>query len=74
MLLAMATGTGKTRLVLALIYRFLKTRRFRRILFLVDRNVLGSQAEDTFREVKLAELQTLTQIYNVQGIADDAAI
>lgn len=74
MLLAMATGTGKTRLVLALIYRFLKTGRFRRILFLVDRNVLGAQAEDTFREVKLAELQTLTQIYNVQGIADDAVV
>ena len=74
MLIAMATGTGKTRLVLALIYRFLKTGRFRRILFLVDRNVLGAQAEDTFREVKLAELQTLTQIYNVQGIADDAAV
>lgn len=71
-LLALATGTGKTRLTLAMIYRFLKTGRFRRILFLVDRNVLGSQAEDTFREVKLAELQTLTQIYNVQGIADDA--
>lgn len=74
MLLAMATGTGKTRLILALIYRFLKTGRFRRILFLVDRNVLGAQAEDTFREVKLAELQTLTQIYNVQGIADDAVV
>ena len=57
-----------------MIYRFLKTGRFRRILFLVDRNVLGSQAEDTFREVKLAELQTLTQIYNIQGISDDAPL
>lgn len=57
-----------------MIYRFLKTGRFRRILFLVDRNVLGSQAEDTFREVKLAELQTLTQIYNIQGIGDDAPL
>ena len=73
-LLALATGTGKTRLTLAMIYRFLKTGRFRRILFLVDRNVLGSQAEDTFREVKLAELQTLTQIYNIQGIGDDAPL
>ncbi len=36
-LLAMATGTGKTRTVLGMIYRFLKTERFRRILFLVDR-------------------------------------
>ena len=73
-LLTLATGTGKTRLTLAMIYRFLKAGRFRRILFLVDRNVLGTQAEDTFREVRLAELQSLTQIYNVQGIADDARL
>lgn len=73
-LLAMATGTGKTRTILAMIYRFLKTGRFHRILFLVDRNVLGGQAEDTFREVKLAELQSLTQIYNVQGLSDSAEI
>lgn len=31
LLLAMATGTGKTRTVLGMIYRFLKTGRFRRI-------------------------------------------
>src|SRR5690606_35915711 len=34
-LLAMATGTGKTRTIIGLIYRLLKTERFRRILFLV---------------------------------------
>lgn len=32
-LLAMATGTGKTRTILGMVYRFLKTNRFRRILF-----------------------------------------
>ncbi len=37
MLLAMATGTGKTKTCIALIYRLLKAQRFRRILFLVDR-------------------------------------
>lgn len=47
-LLAMATGTGKTRTILGMIYRFLKTGRFRRILFLVDRTALGEQAEDVF--------------------------
>ena len=47
-LLAMATGTGKTRTVLGMIYRFLKTERFRRILFLVDRTALGEQAQDVF--------------------------
>ncbi|WP_443795363.1 DEAD/DEAH box helicase family protein [Dialister hominis] len=47
-LLAMATGTGKTRVILALIYRFLKSGRFHRILYLVDRNTLGKQAFDKF--------------------------
>ena len=47
-LLAMATGTGKTRTVLGMIYRFLKTERFHRILFLVDRTALGEQAQDVF--------------------------
>lgn len=32
-MLAMATGTGKTRTVLGLMYRFLKSERFKRILF-----------------------------------------
>ncbi|MBQ9721794.1 MAG: type I restriction-modification system endonuclease, partial [Oscillospiraceae bacterium] len=69
-LLAMATGTGKTRTVLGMIYRFLKTGRFRRILFLVDRNALGVQAEDVFKEVKLEELMTLDDIYNIKGLED----
>ena len=34
-LLAMATGTGKTRTVLGLIYKMLESKRFKRILFLV---------------------------------------
>jgi type I restriction enzyme R subunit len=45
LLVAMATGTGKTRTSVALMYRLLKHKRFRRILFLVDRNALGEQAE-----------------------------
>ena len=40
----MATGTGKTRTIIGLMYRLLKAERFRRILFLVDRNALGQQA------------------------------
>ena len=69
-LLAMATGTGKTRTVLGMIYRFLKTGRFRRILFLVDRNALGEQAQDVFKEVKLEELLTLNDIYNIKELDD----
>ncbi len=67
-LLAMATGTGKTRTFLALIYRFLKTGRFKRILLLVDRNSLGKQAFDVFSEVKLDQLQPLTDIYNIKNL------
>lgn len=69
-LLAMATGTGKTRTVLGMIYRFLKTERFRRILFLVDRNALGEQAQDVFKDVKLEDLMTLDNIYNLKGLND----
>lgn len=69
-LLAMATGTGKTRTVLGMIYRFLKTGRFNRILFLVDRTALGEQAEDVFNEVKLEDLKTLNDIYDIKTLED----
>lgn len=72
-LVAMATGTGKTRTALAMIYRFLKTNRFRRILFLVDRDALGEQAEDAFKDVKIDQLLALDQIYEVKGL-DSAEI
>ena len=72
-LLAMATGTGKTRTILGMIYRFLKTGRFRRILFLVDRTSLGEQATDVFKEVKLEDLMTLDDIYNIKGLEDKSA-
>ena len=69
-LLAMATGTGKTRTVLGMIYRFLSAGRFRRILFLVDRSALGEQVEDVCKEVKPEGLQTLDDIYNIKGLED----
>lgn len=71
-LLAMATGTGKTRTVLGMMYRFLKSGRFRRILFLVDRNALGTQALDVFKDVKLEELHPLNDIYAINGLTDKA--
>jgi len=69
-LLAMATGTGKTRTVLGMIYRFLKAGRFTRVLFLVDRTTLGEQAQDVFKEVKIEELMTLDEIYNIKSLGD----
>ncbi len=70
-LLAMATGTGKTRTILGLIYKMLEAKRFKRILFLVDRVSLGEQAMDTFKDVKLKDLMTLDQIYEIKEIDDN---
>jgi len=68
LLVAMATGTGKTRLAIGLTYRFIKAERFRRILFVVDRNSLGIQAGDKFKETRLEELKTFDQIYDMKGV------
>lgn len=67
-LLSMATGTGKTRTILGMIYRFIKSDRFKRVLFLVDRTALGEQAADVFKEVKIEELMTLDSIYSIKGL------
>jgi type I restriction enzyme R subunit len=72
-LLAMATGTGKTRTIIGLMYRFLKSERFKRILFLVDRTALGQQAIDSFNDAPLEQNQTLSRIYNVAELGDMAA-
>ncbi|WP_323750376.1 type I restriction-modification system endonuclease [Marinobacter sp.] len=72
-LLAMATGTGKTRTIIGLMYRFLKSERFHRILFLVDRTALGQQAIDAFNEAPLEQNHTLSKIYNVAELGDMAA-
>lgn len=64
-------GTGKTRTVLGLIYKMLESKRFKRILFLVDRVSLGEQAMDTFKDVKLKDLMTLDEIYELKAIDDN---
>ena len=48
LLVAMATGTGKTYLTVAQIYRLLESKLARRILFLVDRKALAAQAVREF--------------------------
>ncbi len=72
-LLAMATGTGKTRTIIGLMYRFLKAERFKRILFLVDRSALGQQAIDSFNDTALEQNHTLAQIYDIKELGDMAA-
>ena len=72
-LLAMATGTGKTRTIIGLMYRFLKAERFRRILFLVDRTALGEQATEAFNEALLEQNMPLSKLYNIAELGDMAA-
>lgn len=69
-LLTMATGTGKTRTAIALIYRLLKTNRFNRILFVVDRSSLGNQAADSFKEARMEDLKTFSSIYDIKELKD----
>ena len=70
MLVAMATGTGKTRVCISMLYRLLKAKRFRRVLFLVDRSALGEQATDAFKDIRLENLKTFTEIYDVKELSD----
>lgn len=68
LLIAMATGTGKTRTTIGLIYRLLKSARFGRILFLVDRTSLGNQAFDSMTEMTLEQQMPLSKIYNIANL------
>lgn len=71
-LIAMATGTGKTRTTIGLMYRLLKARMFNRILFLVDRNTLGIQAQDAFKDMRLERNKSFSEIYDVKELKDQA--
>ena len=53
-----------------MIYRFITTKRFKRVLFLVDRTSLGEQAQDVFKEVKIEELMTLDEIFDIKNLED----
>ncbi len=68
MLLAMATGTGKTKTCIALIYRLLKAQRFSRVLFLVDREALGEQAANAFKDTRMESLQTFADTFSIKEL------
>ncbi|GAL03983.1 type I restriction-modification system restriction subunit R [Photobacterium aphoticum] len=68
-LLAMATGTGKTRTAIALMYRLIQSQRFKRVLFLVDRTSLGKQALDAFEDTNIKG-DTFNAIFNIKGLTD----
>ena len=68
-LLAMATGTGKTRTAIALMYRLIKNKRARRILYLVDRQSLAQQTADALKDNKV-DGQSISSIYGVKEYGD----
>lgn len=65
MLLAMATGTGKTVTIISLLYRMLKSGMFKRILFLVDRVELANQALGVLASFEPELGQKFDRIYEV---------
>lgn len=70
MLLAMATGTGKTKLAIAMLYRLLSTKRFRRICFVVDRSALGIQAAGEFSTTKIVSGRAFADIFGLKELGD----
>jgi type I restriction enzyme R subunit len=70
LLVAMATGTGKTKLAIALLYRLLNVKRFRRVCFVVDRNALGDQSAGEFRTTKIVGPRAFAEIFDLKGLSD----
>ena len=72
MLLAMATGTGKTRVALAIMYRLLVAKKAKRILYVVDRVSLAEQTYDALCNIKVNGT-ALNKIYEVKGVHQGSA-
>lgn len=68
-LINIATGAGKTYTACLAAYRMLNYTRMKRILFLVDRNNLGEQAEGEFGRFRFTENgETFSNIFSVERI------
>ncbi|MFN0145941.1 MAG: DEAD/DEAH box helicase family protein [Dehalococcoidia bacterium] len=65
MLIAMATGTGKTFTMVNQVYRLMKSDVAKRILFLVDRRALAAQAVRAFSEFEPEPGLKFNNIYEV---------
>lgn len=68
MLIAMATGTGKTKLSIAMLYRLLEAKRFLRVCFVVDRSALGDQAQGAFETTRMVGAKTFAEIFGLTGL------
>jgi type I restriction enzyme R subunit len=65
LLVAMATGTGKTYTTVSTIYRLLESKIAKRVLFLVDRKALAAQAVTNFYAFETPKGNKFTQEYEV---------
>jgi type I restriction enzyme R subunit len=65
MLVAMGTGTGKTKTAVGLVYRLMKSGVGRRILFLVDRRALAAQAVGAFAAFEAEPGLKFDKVYEV---------
>jgi type I restriction enzyme, R subunit len=65
LLVAMATGTGKTYTLVNQIYRLMKSGVAKRVLFLVDRRALAAQAVRAFSSFEAEPGQKFDHIYEV---------
>jgi type I restriction enzyme, R subunit len=72
MLVAMATGTGKTKLAIAMLYRLIAAKRFRSVCFVVDRSALGRQTKDEFTTTKVVNGKAFADIFGLLGLGDVA--
>ena len=70
MLVAMATGTGKTKLAIAMLYRLISAKRFRRVCFVVDRSALGRQTKDEFTTTRVVNGKSFADIFGLKGLSD----
>ncbi|HEY7901503.1 MAG TPA: type I restriction-modification system endonuclease, partial [Caulobacteraceae bacterium] len=70
MLIAMATGTGKTKLVIAMLYRLIAAKRFRRICFVVDRSALGDQTEKEFTTTRVVSGKAFADIFGLRSLGN----
>lgn len=65
LLVAMATGTGKTFTLVNQIYRLMKAGVAHRVLFLVDRRALAAQAVRAFSSFEVEPGKKFDQVYEV---------
>ena len=68
-LIQMATGSGKTFMAVNFVYRLIKYAKVQRVLFLVDRNILGRQAKNEFEQFTTPDDgRKFVELYNIQHL------